>query len=1675
MKKFNCLGFVGLMALSLAIGSPSSVHALSTEYLRNGECYLLIGEGNDTLKGVYRLNNPELTTPAFYNPAPKVLSASNIKNTLGFDVDLNRVIYTFTEKTQGNWYYDTAPMYRQVLDSSVSNNASDYGYHSYIHYDHRSWKTRLNDRSNCADVYRSGVAGRGIKQSGSGNWSGFAGAGQGTPTSKPSGYTMPAMTGNTAATLGEYSGKPWFKIPNESWYSCWKTSRTESGQNGGSFYYVMGDRVQAKYHDYYLYQWKPKDATLKNPGYGTGSEGGGFEEGNTVAQTKEENIERTVYAGCLDGCGGASGSGSAEALAKISDTAFQPPLKGGGNRTYFYSRTVGKTDGSILMNNAAYNPGSENPLIGYPASTDTNWLCISLRDSASDYVYCCGTKTIKEWYQQATGVNLSNMNITAVCASNQWDQEGGIVYAYDKANKKVYKFERNEKSGTPITSKSYISYDVSDILNSVNANTTLELDDIGADGFGSMYFAISHPSLNVSDWNPAAHFKPGQAIDIKMTAHDTIKKETTFQLLYCQEYGKVVFEKDYLTGNVTEIGRKNFATRYYTVTCKICDDGWNEISGLRNFSNILTPLASWSARIAGYDFVSAWPASYYSHGVGKFTGYTELNYSNPGQAMIAVINVPTPPQVISLGNKKSYLDFIGPYAGIIPMPDKVNRNTNQGDGLLKGLNYVNLDSLYFFMIENYPLDDGAQDPTAQPDWDGDGRQGGFITSIKDPAPKSEEHPDGVEYNWKTWMVMDLYGNAVCKLAQQSTTHNPYNYFYSPVYGKFIMTCSVKYHWYDYDALIFGSTIADLNDVLHTDEWGVPVAAGSISAQTSSNRLAQIKAKPEFTFMNNPTDSEGNPITVNYGPITAESQYLAMEPFVAGSGKDSLPTQNYQVANITRCDEIPGYATSSYLPDNNYWSSVPSDGCFGIEAGQSYFWRIDVASQTNMFRDISKTNSTTPTASNYNYIAHQMMTSGSPFYVNGNSNFKFLNNVGDVRWADNKILVSAKLIYKVPNGTTYKEISLPLTQGKSSTDFEQEFEIKDESSLFSLNSPIYSQTIGNLPPTDPFEARIEINMRREYKYDMWAYYNGQPTFSVTDLPGWLKITGSAKVIIVDTEKPSLDLAKTSPNNLFGITGRPLTVGVGPQGKTNPNFVSFTVTDNNPWEAVENQAGLSTSQHLQNYAINNGYNDNAQWGTKGVQTYAALFGPDSALKSTYDSIKSSLSSYTGVRNQIKTAKASHQKSSHLNLKPVFSRYARDVRLSFQSAKRDTTGGTKGKVTVDKASTLFNNLGRQFDADNKNNNFYAVHYHDGNKSSKYLDTFSQSYSNTVGGTVVYDSTIEYHVDTANLKIGSTGDNTVPDGYANNTPGYATFSGNSITEIRPYKFFVRMVDSSGNFVDNKELNLVLNVKDDIPPVGYGSVIDQKEKIASTFPYKTDSANGKYALSEKTPVYELNDQNYFVMGLDESLKRDNWTPSNTSAYGYVNDKSTNSYQAMRSMGDSITVAVNDDVYKAQIANNLSPRPTEDNVECTFNVYVSDNCGVATATLKFRYFNNDGRGASQQEMQKEIVSGFTNANAYIAGSQCASTTSSVNTVFRGQSNQFPMAIPITITATDNAREWDYYNGGSINSNGEWQWGTIIKGADANKTRVFKTSLPVYGSDLNIRTLDKSISDSKDNK
>lgn len=1656
MKKNYYKGLFGLLAFALGLGVPAMAQ-LDPRYLRNGECYMLIGEGNGhpALRGVYRLNNPERSL--YYNPAKTILDNDDIQDTFALSVDLDRTIYTFTENDESPWQDSPDPMFRQVVDgtAAISNGVdvtadhSDYGYWSYFHTDYREWGVGT-------DIYRVGPANRAIRGTSS-----FKSAGPGVPKPLPSGYSLPNMTGDDEAKLPIYSGKQWYEIPNRSWYSVWK----ESGATGSfsTEFWVFGDVEQIKPHFYHLWTWTPTEATANDdvPHYDK-------DAGSLVAQCNEVKVDRNVRGGCLDGCGGASGNGSAIADVIRSDIAFQPKLKETEARTYFYSRKEGTTENTLTLNLNKYEPTDDNPLIGFRDNETTRWIGISLKNTTSDYVYLLGTDIIREWHNQCSPEPISNMDISAVAVSNQWNQEGGIIYAYDKANNCIYKFERKETEGTPLSSERFLKLTVDEVTSSLNTSLHAEIDDIKADGFGSLYFGISYPSKNPAAYEPRNYFRWSDAIHYhEGTVADGYSNGV---MIFSQEYGKVVFERDYVSGEVQEIGRKNFAVRYYNMAVKVPVACSTELKGLSypndQWLTIIKRYAETDpeVRIKGIHATeyNITPSSY-SEGKAycDCDELEDLNYADPGLCKLAVINVPTPPKVYSLGDKKSYLDICGPYKNIWPPYDLVNRSTCQDQGLLIGLDHLELDTQYYYMVENYPLPDVAQNPLLQPDWDRDGRQGGFISSIKNPAPVSDPiYVGGVLYEWKTWLVEDLYGNYCCLLVQSNLNGSYANEFYSSVYGKFIMTCRVKYDWYNYDDLVFGSTIADLGDVLNTNAYAWPVPAGSIGLITAAERLAEIKDRPDFAFMNNAADIHGQP--VNFDAIIADGDYLAIEPIVCGNGTEDAPEEKYQVASVERCDDYPGVASSSYLfnSEKNFWSNADT-GVFGIEAGTCYNWRINAASQSNLLNDISSCNGTDPAnSSEYNYVAHMLTDPDSPFYVNGDDSHKFLNNGDDLKWADDDIFIFAQLEYKVPRADgTYEIKKMPLAQNDDLPGTPK----TEKASNYSAEHPMFVTTLGDLPPTDPYDAKLVITMRRKFYYNIWSYRDGSLAHGPIPQSNYITVVGEVTVNVIDTSKPSLVYDDTAPNNLFGITGKSLTVGDGPSGMANPMYVNFGFRDNNPWEAIENVPGLTAEEHLTNLAYNYGY--------EYVENYVNA---NDGLKGAFTTVKGSISGYTtGIKQQIEAAKSAQpiEPCSALNLKPVFSRAARNVTFSFESSKRisDPKNARYGSMTVGNASDVANVDFKSDDSD------YVYHLRERHSpSSVYVADLS--FSHTDGHTTVYEANNKYGIAIGNIKLGGT-NNYVPDGYANNTPGYVVKDSNgNITDIKPYKFYVSMTDSSGNMTGSKVLNLALHVKDDIPPVGYGIVQEMKGNEVSMFPYKTvaalaDPDNAKDKPASYAPGFELDENgNYALLGASQ-IRNPNWLPSNVSQTGYVNDVvEPGNYQAMMSFGDDITPAFNNDIYSQQIRYGLSPQPAEDNVEVTFSTMVTDNAGVATATLQFKYYSSDGRGSTQEVVTKEVQGGWSSNAQNDESTKIASSSKKLMTIFRGNSDQFPMAIPITITSTDNARDWDYYNGGAVGSDGQWEWNSTTYGAETPRTRVFKTSMPVYGSNVSIRTLDKTVKD-----
>lgn len=1702
MKRSSWLLAVVASGFVASLATPHKAAAdLDEQYLRNGECYMLIGE-TGKYRGIYRLNN---AVKGIYNLNKLVIPSSDLHSTNNFNVDLNRTIFTFTEEVP-----DPTPrvragnIYRQVMDG-ITDRVADGGTSQTLHH-HDSRSSSQKNR----DIYRvvnSGASSRAVLKYSNGyncarycpnNKNGksctYKILNPGSPVTPPAGYKLPVInTRDNRLKLDIYPGANWYSIPNGTWYESRKMS------SGGYLNYV--DTEYEIVHHWFRWDWR-NNAGGDNVSYSIANR---VKKGE-VAYSYEKYTTRESVNGCLDSCAAATDSGRADAPGVSVDIAMQPPmLGGGGDRVYALARADDGSDSelSIAENGATkrtYTAKNKGYIRGTPDDYRSKWIGISLKDANQDYVYIMGSDTIKLWYNLCwPGVSTANMDIRAVGVSNQWHQKGGIVYAYDKSYNAIYKFECEDTGGRPtqldpgVSNLRFDTIYVKKAIDSMGGDGNhCEVDDIKADGFGSVYFAVTFPSTNRSTYKAEQHFKPTDAVHMCERSHDE-NGNVSINVILMQEFGKVVFEKKISDDTPRKVGGRTFAIDYYSFQTQVSPDCYNELKALS------WPNSSWVSVINKYH--PSITTSNWRNNIKKNNGYCahknsykNLNDSDPGHCKIAVINVPTPPRIYSLSGYNSYLDIIGPFTKY-PKPN--GQSTAQSSSLL--VNKLDRSKVYYYMVENYPIPEyhNAQDPNNGPDWDGDGRRGGFITSVMDRESYSSDHPNGIRYEWKTWMVMDLYGNCVCELADEPKYDqsgrpldgsNCYT-IYSPVFGKFIITCRVQYDWYNYDKVPFGGNIVDMENgkypgVKNFNKWAYPVNKNSLTHQKASERLAEIKNSftydgkkfmidpfyydeykgvyktySSIEFSTDEDDREKYKEKPDYSKIIADGDYLALEPVTIGE-KGPNPDPVYQTAAIERCDDIPGWDASNYITNASYWKGIDkSFGYFGVKAGEVYNWRINVASQTNMI-DLT-------------FLRNEMKNNPkSPFYVNGDPEFQFRDNAGELKWAsDDSVLVSASLEYEVPRdggGTEKKTIALRFDKKNGSGDattgssgkFEKKFTLPNPGNVNDVKNLVYYTTAGDLPPTDPKKAKLRITMRRQYKYKMWSYENGMPKRLTPFISNWFEITGEAEVLIIDSQPSTVAWDKTSHNNLFGITGQPLTVGEGPNKQfLNPAFINFTINDNSPWEDLKiTPAGLNLSTHVQNYAYNYG-------GTKcndycSGNSALAQYNPGSG----YD-----------VDGQISNAKKNHKPSANFNFKPLFCKAARDVRISFETTRRtndSSDASVNGRVTVGRGDKLYLNgkkdmSGRNF---NENTSTYSFHYHnkpDGSQLHKvYLEFVDSTFKEVRGKTEEFKSTNTYKFNVPNLPIGTkdngkgsspryTTNNIVPDGYANNTPNY-----------RPYRFFISYTDSSGNYVRDELFNVALNVIDNIPPIGYGYLVNYKDHSSCYFPSKVLGSDKNINKPENAPSYYLDGENYFG-DYNNALLRADWnTVSNKArADGYINGVTTGStrYRALKFLSDNITEKFNDSVLLQQIKNGVGPNYMEDNVECDFRVYVSDNCGDATAKLTVKYL--DAQGNPQD--------GIIFSNWKSASSVDGKTTTIVDendkvfhTIFRGKSEQFPMGIPIMIEAEDNALTWDYWIG--TGASGEWKWTNKVPSKASHNKRVFKTTLPVYDSSLDIRVLDKTI-------
>jgi hypothetical protein len=349
-------------------------------------------------------------------------------------------------------------------------------------------------------------------------------------------------------------------------------------------------------------------------------------------------------------------------------------------------------------------------------------------------------------------------------------------------------------------------------------------------------------------------------------------------------------------------------------------------------------------------------------------------------------------------------------------------------------------------------------------------------------------------------------------------------------------------------------------------------------------------------------------------------------------------------------------------------------------------------------------------------------------------------------------------------------------------------------------------------------------------------------------------------------------------------------------------------------------------------------------------------------------------------------------------------------------------------------------------------------------------QSTKETVGLSTKYFATIGFRMPLSFIMPNSYASTDaarrrLPKGYANNTPGYDDGG-----KIRPYKFYLSATDSSGNALSNKMLNIALHPRDVHKPEPHGFFTEFKGNTTTYFPIwavATDSLdpdNSTREISGTTLSETFFDSNDWLPGADGKINSKDAT--NHVAF---------SYKSLPKLSDDIVTDYNSSHadYAALVATKLPPMAIEDNVEFSIGCGVSDNAGLATATLTFKYFDN-----KENEVSRSVVSRYTSAMevapANTSTIKIASTTFEVRGLFRGKAEQFPMSIPVTIIARDNARDWDYYTGkgGTLvdvnNPWSDWKWGSFHKGGDKNNVRNFETSIPVFGSSLIIRTIDKGV-------
>lgn len=1593
-------------------------YGLDPTFLRNGEVYLSITGApplSGITDGVYRLNDPEGALKGQY---PSILfKESLIQN---FAVDITREIYTISDPVQkpiGAGYM----LKRQVLDGTVglapstyetganqtskfpttgivterptkfthniTNNQADWGAHRYIHHDNR---TTYGGAGTGTDIYRTNTTGqakrdvKGCSAWGRNPWGTFK-ALQGTKTTAPDNPLdyLPVFT-TQALVLPYYPEKSWYEIPNGAWFNSWRCKYGDGAgpndtngspfPNRGLYYYqCYRDEVTGTQFDWRLVRHRANNSKMDN--YVSYPD-------SPFATTYKTSIKRGVIAACLDGCGGSKATPtSTNASDMVFHPAFMPFSVGGvpSVTVYSYSRTEG-TSNFTLKNQENHTRSYSFVTFGNGAGVgknDTKWIGVSKGETEAngkerDYVYYLGTSQIQSWIP-----TIKNQNISAVSVSNQWNEKGGIIFAFDRTSNQIIKFTLNTSNvNTPGVLDNYTTINIATLLNKMGANSSI--DDIAADGFGNLYVSLTYPSRNAGFNAPKAlGYDFDDAISMSMLPVSPEDKEVIYNFRYLVDYRKSVWKISSVGQPLEEVGAANVAKVYFN----------KEVTVDRAKSSLM-PTPS--------QIPSTSPINTLVKGLLKHESeYTsESNHNITGESKLTIINAPTPPEVLSLGDGKSYLDIIGAYVDY-PRPDKLNFSTAQDSLPILKPDNLNLSTLYFFMVENYPIAEAIQDPKVSPDYDGDGKHSGFVSSIVNADPSA----GSIKYYWNLWMVRDHRGKPVIPpnpSGDGKELGSEYTVFYSPIPAAYILTCKVQYDWYNYDTVEFGQTINDWKKKADHKKtaWAIPSSnvIGPSGAPEAADPETTLRGYLDVIFANYVASDTEDPSkktaidSIVSTIVTADSsaQHLAMEYIIATGTMAQDPIPEDEVARIQRCNPGGNVQTSTHW--NPRTGMNPDTGYHGIDSQYDYYWRIDIASQSVFYNGVDKTNPTTGvthsyiTGTDYNFIADKLMNPTSVYYVNGKADFQFTRKTNeDLRW-DRK-LPELEAILEYPtldkNGNQVT-VSLPLTDVEIADGVEGGKKFK-----------YIVLPAGLLPPTDPFVGTLRFKLTRMFEYAMYIFDEKGNLLMKNPiwLPKMLTIVGDTNVMVVDSQPPQVVYSETRPNQLYGCTGEQLTTAGNSQSATG---ISFSITDNNPWESL-----TTLSSHGHYDATNISYNEDR-------------------LKKIYS------------------------ESSTYNLKPVFSNTNRYVRVYYDVANDDAQGIATGSYvpswTGSASEDSINLKNTVLKEDDKSYNKLYTQLNLELPFSKFM------------------------------KVGSNFSAiTLPTNYANNTPSY-----------QPLGFRIAARDSSGNELTTRNFNVVLHIKDTLLPLPFGEIKEYKNSRIAYVPAAQADMSSDKNRQENSSWYG----NLKTLARTPRVAFDNnalWQADNT---GYVGQFGGQMFYALPFINNnsnivSLTSTPFNSYIMAQIGK-LSPGniELEDNVDVSIRAGATDNAGHARAKLTFKYYDINGSEATTNLDYQTTWTG----NGVEHGS-AAGTTHSSRIVFREstptlnpdgtttEGPRFPLGIPIIIEAQDNAKEWDTYVGSSHTAT-SFSWGTLTPGADAFNVRTFKTTLPVYGTTFEIRTIDR---------